>query len=524
MPNLVGNSAYVEIAPSLIERRGLETVDGRSMEELGTEFAAKICEAEQGDTDQTDSFRHDLGEAIAAGRIVPGTPLWRRILSAHAHDGSVGGACTVVSYANSGSREKVLRALAAGSGVGIDLSDEHDPVGALTALNADVLDLDNRLRAEDRRPVACMATLSSPHPAIMDFVRMKREADFMSWRFNLSVRVEDYHAEHADLLAALAENAHFCGEPGVLFWDRVDEMTATPTMPPESTAPCAEVALAEGEQCMFAYLNLIAYVRDGVCDFELLERDSAIAAHLLDNATHICLSEADEKSSWRLTRRTGVGAMGYADACIAAGLRYGSSEAVQLARGMTSRLFVGATRESIRLAKERGAFPIFEQSKYQDQGWLRDVYTRCLRHPDSVDTSVADDIVNGINRYGIRNSSCVAFPPTGNASELTGVSKSVEPRRSSDDLAAGIEVLRRYGAIDDDPESSVLVTEDEISASQHVEVQAAFQAASIDAVSKTVNLPNSASVDDVRAIFDYAYATGCKGITVFRDGCLSERL
>lgn len=117
----------------------------------------------------------------------------------------------------------------------------------------------------------------------------------------------------------------------------------------------------------------------------------------------------------------------------------------------------------------------------------------------------------------------MAFPPTGNASELTGVSKSLEPRRTADDLRASLKALHRYSALDGEPAATVLVTEDEVSPMQHVEVQAAFQAASIDAVSKTVNLPNHATIDDVQTIFDYAYRTGCKGITVFRDGCLSER-
>lgn len=523
MPNTVGSPAYVAEAPEYLRIRGLEAARDRSMDELSREFAARIAATDRAFGGPGGDFEERLAEAITAGRIVPGTPLWRRILTGQVEAGSVGGACTVISYSKSGSRERVLEALANGAGIGVDLSNEQDPVEALQALNEDILQLDHRLRADNRRPVACMATLSSRHPRVLEFMSMKRNADFMNWRFNISVRVADYGAERDNLVKDFAENAHYCGEPGVLFWDRVDLMAATPTLRPESTAPCAEVALAEGEQCMFGYLNLVAYIREGQCDYKLLERDASLAARMLDNATQICLDAVDDRPSWWQTRRTGVGAMGYADACIATGVRYGSADAVAFARQAAARLFIGASRESVQMARERGAFPLFKDSKFGDDTWVRRTYGRCLTEAASANPAALEELAEGIRRHGIRNSSCVAFPPTGNASELTGVSKSLEPRRTADDLRSGLGALHRYGALDGDPAVTVLVTEDEVSPMQHVEVQAAFQAASIDAVSKTVNLPNHATIDDVQTIFDYAYRTGCKGITVFRDGCLSER-
>lgn len=356
MPNTVGSPSYVAKASEYLRIRGLETARDRSMDELSREFAARIAATNRAFDGADQDFEERLAEAIVTGRIVPGTPLWRRILSDQVEAGSVGGACTVVSYSKFGSKERVLEALASGAGVGVDMSEEQDPVGALQSLNEDILQLDHRLRADSRRPVACMATLSSRHPRVLEFMSMKRNADFMNWRFNISVRVSDYEAERDDLVKDFAKNAHYCGEPGVLFWDRVDLMTATPTLRPESTAPCAEVALAEGEQCMFGYLNLVAYVHNGQSDFELLEQDASLTARMLDNATQICLDAADHRPSWWQTRRTGVGAMGYADACIATGVRYGSTEAVAFARQAAARLFVGASRESVRMAQERGPF------------------------------------------------------------------------------------------------------------------------------------------------------------------------
>lgn len=523
MLSMVGEHVYLPAATEQLRVRGLEAAEGRSMSQLASDFVEKIASIESMYHDDVALDIYALTEAIRMGRIVPGTPLWRKMLSQEADDGSAGGACTVINFEQSGSRDRVSDALSSGAGVGVDLSDEVDPVGALHALNEDVRELDDRLRAQSKRPVACMATLSSSHPRVLDFMQMKRDADFMDWRFNISVRSLDYLRERDSLIADFAENAHYCGEPGVLFWDRVDEMSSTPTMKPTSTAPCAEVALAEGEQCMFTYLNVVAYVKSGEVDFASVERDAARAVRMLDNATQICLEAAAHTPSWQQTRRVGVGAMGYADACIALNVAYGSTEATKFAQQFAASIFKGASMESARLAESRGSFPLYNESRFLDKRWISDVYARCLSSEDEGDVEYLDKLFDQISKHGMRNSSCVAFPPTGNASELVGVSKSLEPRRTQEDISEGLEVLRRFGALEGAPDPGSFVTEDQVSGTQHVDVQAAFQAASIDAVSKTVNLPQKATVADVQKIYDHAYATGCKGITVFRDGCLSER-
>lgn len=524
MRNTLGSGRFVDDAVGLLRSRGLDTPEEVGMSELIAEFARQIGTADARFHDGPMSFQENLHTALEAAELVPGTPLLRKILSrGHADDG-VGGACTVVTFSRSGSRERVLAALTDGTGVGVDLSEEDNPVAALRALNDDVLKLDNQLRSENRRPVACMATLSSSHPRVEDFIRAKEYADFMQWRFNISVRIEDYSAEREQLLPRMAQLAHFCGEPGMLFWDRVHEDSPTPTMLPTSTAPCAEVALADGEQCMFAYLNLVSFVTADGFDIARLAEVVALGTRVLDNATQICLDAADIKPAWEQTRRVGIGVMGYADALIGLGIAYTDDAAIELADKIARIMLVASGEESADLARTRGPFPLFGRSKYCDEQWLRNVYGRVLTaSSDSADRAAIDRLVASIQKLGIRNSSTVALPPTGNASELTGVSKSLEPRRTPADITRGLEVLGRYGIPTADLDSTTFVTEEQISGRQHVRVQAAFQSGSIDAVSKTVNLPQHATVEDVAEIIDYAYETGCKGVTVFRDGSLGER-
>lgn len=523
MQNSAGDR-FIDDAAERLRGRGLDANADFGMLEIVTEFAERIIAADRTFNDTPAEFPDELRAALFTAALVPGTPLLRRIVSRGDAQATIGGACTVVEYSRSGSKERVLSALSDGAGVGVDLSDEGDPVTTLRELNDDVRDLDDRLRRADRRPVACMATLSSRHPRVAEFIAAKQNEDFLHWRFNISIRMEDYEEERSLLRKPLAEMAHYCAEPGILFWDRVEAESPTPTMLPISTAPCAEVALAEGEQCLFAYLNLVAFVTPAGFDFAHLEKVVTLATRALDDAAEICLNAVEVKPAWAQTRRIGIGIMGFADALIGLGISYAADGALQLADRIARILMRASGMESTRLASSRGPFPLFAESRYRDENWVRSVYARALVDSgEQGDRDCLGAIASAIRDRGIRNASTVAFPPTGNASDLTGVSKSLEPRRSRADIYRGVDALRRYGVRPETLDEAVFVTEDAISGDQHVLVQAAFQRASIDAVSKTVNLPQTATVDDVARVIDLAYETGCKGITVFRDNCLSER-
>jgi ribonucleoside-diphosphate reductase alpha chain len=504
----------------ILRARGVTDDDGWSYVEAVEKLAARVIDVDHvlGAGAAHDPFAWRLREAFYSRLIVPGTPL----LSA----GRVSGAptptaCTVLGASPEGMPRDVRSALEQGAGVGVDLSAFDDPISAITDLNELVREIDRELIHGRRRPVAAMGTLSSRHPRIMDFIGLKRNADFSQWRFNLSVRLEGDISDWDHLLPAIADAAHFCGEPGILFWDRFVHDNPLPWSPPVSTAPCAEVALAPGEGCVFTYVNLAQLWNGSAIDWQLLEKVTDLSIRLLDAAVEM-QTPGNLTAVSRVTRRVGVGVMGFADLCILAGAVYGEAKSVAIAREVAARITASAIAASTDLARARGAFEGFLGSKWADPTWAQEVVTRAVGDvlPDR-----ADALVAAIASHGLRHSHLVAFPPTGNSSRLAGVSQAIEPRRmrilgGDGQYHSAHEAALRQAA---KARPWVDVTDLSVSPAQHVAIQAAFQQSTIDAVSKTVNAPRDATVEQIEQLIRLAWASSCKGVTVFRDGCLEDR-
>jgi ribonucleoside-diphosphate reductase alpha chain len=399
---------------------------------------------------------------------------------------------------------------------------------------------------------ANMGMLRVDHPDILEFIRCKRELGEIT-NFNLSVSVtgefmeavrrgDTYdllHPSSGERVASLEARGVFdeivecawrCGDPGLVFIDRVNEANPTRHVADiEATNPCGEQPLMPNESCTLGSINLALLVADGEVDWEGLGEVAADAVHFLDNVIEVneyplpAIAEVTQSC-----RRIGVGVMGWADMLIQLGIPYDSDEAVALGERVMAFIDLETKKASAALAEDRGVFPTWPGSSYDRPGGLR-----------------------------LRNATTTTVAPTGTISIIAGASSGIEPlfavalaRRNvleDEELAElhplfvkavrerGLDVdeILRSVALDGSAQhipgvpselKRIFVTAHEIEPYWHVRMQAAFQSACDNGVSKTVNFPSHASCDDIREAFRLAHSLGCKGITVFRDGCRGSQV
>ncbi len=392
---------------------------------------------------------------------------------------------------------------------------------------------------------ANMAILRVDHPDILEFIHCKSSGRELN-NFNISVAVTDAFmraaaaGEEYDLLdprdkrpvarlnaaevyAALISQAWKTGDPGIIFLDRMNADNPTPELGEiESTNPCGEQPLLPMEACNLGSVNLARFVRPGGgIDWEGLGETVALAVRFLDDTIDMSRYPLPEITAMvQGNRKVGLGVMGFADLLFELGVPYDSEEALQTAEAVMGFVHKTAHAASEALAEERGVFP----------NWERSIYGR-----------------RGLKR---RNATLTTIAPTGTLSIIAGCSSGIEPlfalsfvRRVMDndrllevnpvferiarergfysaelmDRVAREGSIRRMEEIPEDVRR-VFVTAHDISPEWHVRMQAAFQKHTDNAVSKTVNLPREASVDDVRRVYDLAFELGCKGVTIYRDG------
>lgn len=394
---------------------------------------------------------------------------------------------------------------------------------------------------------ANMGILRVDHPDILEFIDCKKDnADITN--FNISVGITEAFmkaaqaGEEYDLIDPhdkqpagrlnaravydrIIDAAWRNGEPGIIFLDRLNRDNVVPSQGEiESTNPCGEQPLLPYESCNLGSINLIKMLKaqDGgyQLDWALLEKTTREAVHFLDNVidvnnyplTHIA-------ETTRATRKIGLGVMGWADILLLLGIPYNSDDALELAERVMGFITEKGREESRRLAQQRGAFPLFYESIYKDGAPLR-------------------------------NATITTIAPTGTLSIIAGCSSGVEPvfafvytrnimdgtemLEASPILKAKLEQLGLYrqdimqriakegtvAHIDEIPQDvrDVFVCAHDVSPLYHIRMQAAFQRHTDNAVSKTVNFPNSATREEVAEVYDLAFAEGCKGVTIYRDG------
>ena len=400
---------------------------------------------------------------------------------------------------------------------------------------------------------ANMGILRVDHPDIMEFITCKNDTKEIT-NFNISVGLTEAFMAAVEsggeydlvdpasrkvtgklpareVFQAIVDSAWRTGEPGIIFLDRLNRDNPCPNQGEiESTNPCGEQPLLPYEACNLGSINLVNHLKqtgDGwALDREKLERTVREAVHFLDNVIEVNqypLPEIDRVT--RLTRKIGLGVMGFADMLLYLGIPYNSDQGVAMAREVMGLVQSTSHRASQELAAQRGAFPLFGESIYKEGKPLR-------------------------------NATVTTIAPTGTLSIIAGVSSGVEPvfayayiRNVMDNThlietnSILKEALVRRGLYSEElmrevveqgslahvagiPEDMkrVFVCAHDVSPIWHVKMQAAFQEFTDNAVSKTVNFPNSATREEVAEVYRLAYELGCKGTTIYRDGSRDEQV
>ena len=408
---------------------------------------------------------------------------------------------------------------------------------------------------------AHMGQLIVSHPDVREFIHCKDNDDTLQ-NFNISVQITDDFMQAVDndetwrlinprdsgagpintvaaevsarqLWREICESAWKSGDPGVVFMDRVWETQPNPQMGNIQTSnPCGEEFLENYGNCCLGSINLDKHVFGGAFDWDALEDTVRTAVRFLDDVIEVNQFPLEKLREVNLaTRRIGLGVMGWADALIRLEIPYDSPRALELTHKVAKFIHDTAWDESARLAAERGPFPGYAESALKARGMPP-----------------------------VRNSSVVTIAPTGTISRLADCSSGIEPHFANawwsnvlwkdhegssdrlldapksvwetlrDRLGSEEQVREVLGLIADSPTDAERVFSENgidpalfrtsmlISPEAHVRMQAAWQEYVTNSVSKTINLPNSASVEDVERAYRLAWETGCKAVTVYRDG------
>ena len=391
---------------------------------------------------------------------------------------------------------------------------------------------------------AMMATLRCDHPDIEAFIEAKREANRLRM-FNLSVLVTDgfmqavkqnqpwelkfngtaYRTVQArDLWDKIMRATYAYAEPGVIFIDRINQRNNLHYCETVSaTNPCGEQPLPPYGACLLGSINLARLVKqpfeaDAALDLEELDRLTRAAVRMMDNTIDVSnFPLPQQEAEARNKRRIGLGITGLADALIMVGARYGSAASITLIETWMKRLQRAAYLASVDLAKEKGAFPLFDRDAYLAGESIREL---------------DQDVQAAIAQHGIRNALLTSIAPTGTISLLAdNISSGLEPvfsftymrsvlmpdgTRRQEEVSDYAYRLYRQIKGENIPLTEAFVDAQSLSPADHVRVQAAVQKYIDSSISKTINVPEEIDFESFKDVYAMAYEQGCKGCTTYR--------
>ncbi len=400
---------------------------------------------------------------------------------------------------------------------------------------------------------ANMGILRVDHPDIMEFITCKNNLSEIT-NFNISVGLtEDFmaaveadreyglvdpaskktvaHLKAREVFETIVNSAWQTGEPGIIFLDRLNRDNVVPGQGEiESTNPCGEQPLLPYESCNLGSINLVRHLKQENGSYTLdkvkLETTIRNAVHFLDNVIEANKYPLDEiERVTKLTRKIGLGVMGFADMLLYLGIPYNSDEGVALGAEVMELVNTIGHAASEELAQARGPFPLFTESTCRDGSPLRNATVTTIAPTGTL--SIIAGVSSGVEPV-------FAYAYVRNVMDNTHLvetneilkAKLVEAGLYSDalmqEIAAGGTLAHLKGI--PDAIKSVFVCAHDVSPVWHVRMQAAFQEHTDNAVSKTVNFPKTATPDDVAQVYLLAYKLGCKGITIYRDGSRSEQV
>lgn len=469
---------------------------------------------------------------------------------------------------------------------------------------------------QNSRRGALMLSVAVRHPDSLDFINSKTDLSKVT-SANISVRVDDEFMKAVDedgdyelrwpidsdnptytktvkardIWKHIVHNAWASAEPGVLFWDTIIKQGVSDeygkkyeNLITKSTNPCAELPLPYFGSCRLNTLNLFGFVKNpytenAYFDFELLKKATRIAQRMLDDLVDMDIEKVEQilnkiknidedpedlkmkpidiwekvKKQGTMERRTGLGITALGDALAALGYKYGTKEATDFAVEIQKVIAVNTYKTSVELAKERGAFPIFEYELEKDNPFMNRLY--------DIEPSLKEDM----QKYGRRNVSCLTIAPTGSVSLMTQTSSGVEPvfmpvykRRRKvnpndpdvhvdfvDPVTGesfeeyivfhpkfkmwmevnGIDTTKKFSQkeVDELVAKSPYAgaTANDIDWKEKVNMQGKIQKYVDHSISVTINLPESISEETVNELYLTAWKAGCKGLTVYRENSRS---
>jgi ribonucleoside-diphosphate reductase alpha chain len=398
---------------------------------------------------------------------------------------------------------------------------------------------------------ALMITIGVDHPDVPYFIKIKRDMKNVRYA-NISVRITDEFMNAVkndtdftlrfenqktkmerkvrakDLWNELVSSARDWAEPGLIFWDTVKRYSPSEYngMGVITTNPCSEQPLDPYSACDLGSLNLSAFVADqftdhASLDWESLEKATRYAARFLDDVLDYNMEKhplRQQTDTARNARRIGIGITGLGDMLVKLKIRYDSDRALAFVDDLFNRIKLWAYDESSAIAKEKGAFPLFDAQKHLSMPFIK---------------TLPPDMQEKIGRQGLRNVCILTVPPTGSISVLAGTSSGIEPifafsyTRRSESLSQEIfkvyhpldlEYMKLFNISEESEFPDFFVPAHKIKPEFRVKLQGIIQRHIDSAISSTVNLPSETTAEEVGNIYFQAWEAGCKGITVYREG------
>jgi len=458
----------------------------------------------------------------------------------------------IVHQSGGGTGFSFSRLRPAGSRVKSTMGVASGPISFMRIYN----EATQQIKQGGMRRGANMGILRVDHPDVMQFIHCKDDNVSIT-NFNISVTAtdkffdalsKDYDYELVDphtkeivgklkandVWNEIAEGAWTSGDPGMIFIDRINQSPANPIRKSgwevESTNPCGEQPLYPFDACNLGSIFLKYFVKEGAngpeIEWEKLKTVTHTAVRMLDSVIEMNPFPLPQiADTVHKIRRIGLGVGGWADMLVRLGIPYDSEEAIELAEKVMKFINDEGHAESQALVKERGAFPLVKDSIYKDAPMR-----------NSTVTTIAPTGTIGIlaNNYsGIEPMFAVAYQHIVKSENRT--LNFIDPyfeetarKRGffSDELLKKVVDHGTIRQIEEIPEDvkKIFGTAHEIAPEWHIKMQAAFQRHTDNAVSKTINLSHDATIDDIKKAYILAWETGCRGITVFRDGCKSEQV
>ena len=463
--------------------------------------------------------------------------------------------------------KKLARTFSYGGGCGIDISQlaprgavinnaAKETTGAVSFM--DLYNLTTSLIGQNGRRGALMISLGCNHPDLEEFIDIKTDLNKIT-KANISIRVTDEFmravvlGEYYDLtfvreetgeeivktvfaptiFKKLCANNWNYGEPGMLYWDNIEKWNLLADDSEFKFAgvnPCAEEPLPAGGSCLLGAINLSAFVKNGKFDFddfaETVARAVKVLNEVLDEGLelHPLFEQRESVADWR---QIGLGIFGLADMLIKMGMEYGSADSIVLCDRIGFVMADTAIGASAYLARDKKPY-----NKFKPEALDKNLYFI---------ENTREETKRAVKRFGLRNSQLLTIAPTGSISTMLGVSGGIEPifdtsyTRKTESLHGHDEYYEVYTPIVkeylDNNEvvhnlttgkpvlPTYFVTAKTIDPMKRVKMQSIWQKHIDASISSTVNLPESATIEDVRKLYIYAWINKLKGLTIFRENC-----